>query len=182
MEMLQAEEKLERTLRAGSAQDRVRRQRMRWIAATAASYGVDILFLALFAATATIPAAIPLWYGIAVCVICGTAYLAIAKGWNLSYRDPNLTEPLILVAIVLQLASRDELTRAMNRRSLIAALERERSRSERSGVPFCISMIDLDHFKRVNDSYGHAAGDAVLRAFAAVVHETMRNTDIFGRY
>jgi diguanylate cyclase (GGDEF)-like protein len=83
---------------------------------------------------------------------------------------------------VQRLASRDELTRSLNRRSLLAALERERSRAERSGQTFCIAMIDLDHFKRVNDTFGHAAGDAVLRAFAATVHETMRMTDIFGRY
>jgi diguanylate cyclase (GGDEF)-like protein len=83
---------------------------------------------------------------------------------------------------VQQLASHDELTGTINRRALLAALERERSRSERSGEPFSITMIDLDHFKRVNDNHGHAAGDEVLRAFAATVHDTMRATDIFGRY
>jgi len=83
---------------------------------------------------------------------------------------------------VQQLASHDELTGTLNRRALMAALERERSRSERSGAPFSITMIDLDHFKQVNDTHGHAAGDEVLRAFAATVHDTMRATDIFGRY
>jgi diguanylate cyclase (GGDEF)-like protein len=83
---------------------------------------------------------------------------------------------------VQQLASHDELTGTLNRRSLMAALERERSRSERSGAPFSIAMIDLDHFKRVNDTHGHAAGDEVLRALAATVHGTMRTTDVFGRY
>src|SRR6185436_11381325 len=103
MEMLQAEDKLDRALRSGSDQDRLRRRRLRWVASTAASYGVDTLFLALFAVTATIPAAIPLWYGIATAVVCCAAYFAIARGWNLAYRDPNMTEPLILVAILLQL-------------------------------------------------------------------------------
>jgi diguanylate cyclase (GGDEF)-like protein len=83
---------------------------------------------------------------------------------------------------VHQLASRDELTRILNRRSLLEAMERERDRAERSGAPFSIAMIDLDHFKRINDDHGHAAGDAVLRAFAASVHDTMRVTDVFGRY
>jgi diguanylate cyclase (GGDEF)-like protein len=83
---------------------------------------------------------------------------------------------------VQQLASHDELTGTLNRRSLMAALERERSRAERNGAPFSIAMIDLDHFKRVNDTYGHAAGDEVLRALAAAVHRTMRTTDVFGRY
>ena len=81
-----------------------------------------------------------------------------------------------------QLASHDELTGTLNRRSLMAALERECSRAERSGAPFSIAMIDLDHFKRVNDSHGHAAGDEVLRAFAAAVLATVRVTDVFGRY
>jgi diguanylate cyclase (GGDEF)-like protein len=83
---------------------------------------------------------------------------------------------------VEQLASHDELTGALNRRSLMAALERERAHAERSGLPFSVAMIDLDHFKRVNDTYGHGAGDEVLRTLAATVHETMRTTDVFGRY
>jgi len=83
---------------------------------------------------------------------------------------------------VQQLASEDELTGTLNRRSLMAALERERSRAERSGAPFSIAMIDLDHFKRINDTHGHAVGDDVLRALAATVHDTMRATDVFGRY
>jgi diguanylate cyclase len=83
---------------------------------------------------------------------------------------------------VQKLASHDELTGALNRRSLMAALERERSRAERSGAPFSIAMIDVDHFKRVNDTHGHAAGDEVLRALVATVHKTMRATDMFGRY
>lgn len=83
---------------------------------------------------------------------------------------------------VQQLASHDELTGALNRRALMAALERERERAGRSGTPFSIAMMDLDHFKGVNDSYGHGVGDEVLKGFAAMVHDTMRITDVFGRY
>jgi diguanylate cyclase (GGDEF)-like protein len=83
---------------------------------------------------------------------------------------------------VQRLASHDELTRALNRRALMASLDRERARAERSGVPFAIGMMDLDHFKSVNDTYGHGTGDTVLRGFADIVHETMRTTDVFGRY
>jgi diguanylate cyclase (GGDEF)-like protein len=83
---------------------------------------------------------------------------------------------------VQQLASHDELTRTLNRRALVSSLERERVRAERSGLPFSISMMDLDHFKAVNDTYGHGTGDAVLQEFAATVHATMRATDVFGRY
>lgn len=83
---------------------------------------------------------------------------------------------------VQRLASHDELTGTLNRRSLMAALEREHSRSERSGTSFSLAMIDLDHFKRVNDSYGHAIGDKVLCEFSATVRNAMRATDEFGRY
>jgi len=83
---------------------------------------------------------------------------------------------------VQQLASHDELTGTPNRRSLLAALEREHSRAERSGTTFSLAMIDLDHFKRVNDTYGHAVGDKVLCEFAATVRGAMRATDEFGRY
>jgi len=91
----------------------------------------------------------------------------------------KLTE---LLEQVQRLASHDELTGTLNRRSLMAALEREHSRSERGGSSFSIAMIDLDHFKRVNDTYGHAVGDQVLREFAATVRDAMRTTDEFGRY
>jgi diguanylate cyclase len=83
---------------------------------------------------------------------------------------------------VRQLASHDELTGTLNRRALLAALRRERDRVERSGASFSVGMIDLDHFKRVNDVHGHGVGDEVLRALAATVHKSMRATDVFGRY
>jgi diguanylate cyclase (GGDEF)-like protein len=80
------------------------------------------------------------------------------------------------------LVSRDELTKALNRRSLLARLDEERRRAGRSGERFCVVLFDLDHFKRVNDRHGHAAGDEVLKRFTGMVHATIRDTDIFGRY
>ena len=80
------------------------------------------------------------------------------------------------------LASHDELTQALNRRSLMAALGRERNRAERSGQPFSVAALDLDHFKSVNDTLGHATGDAVLKEFARISTETKRATDVFGRF
>ncbi|MGH8686388.1 MAG: GGDEF domain-containing protein, partial [Burkholderiales bacterium] len=81
-----------------------------------------------------------------------------------------------------QLASHDELTLSLNRRSLMARLEQERSRIERGGEGFSVALFDLDHFKDVNDTHGHAVGDDVLRAFAKTAHGAMRDTDAFGRY
>ncbi len=81
-----------------------------------------------------------------------------------------------------QLASHDDLTRSLNRRSLMARLEQERSRTERGGEPFSVALLDLDHFKAVNDTFGHAVGDDVLRGFARSAHGGLRDSDAFGRY
>jgi diguanylate cyclase (GGDEF)-like protein len=83
---------------------------------------------------------------------------------------------------IQELVSYDELTKAFNRRSMMARLEQERSGAERTGTGFAVAMLDLDHFKQVNDGLGHATGDAALKAFVGVVHATMRETDVFCRY
>ena len=81
-----------------------------------------------------------------------------------------------------ELAIRDELTAAYNRRFLMETLARERSRADRLAEPFSVCVIDLDHFKAVNDTHGHGAGDAVLRHFAALAPRGLRGIDTFGRF
>ena len=81
-----------------------------------------------------------------------------------------------------RLAHRDELTGSLNRRSIMALLEEERQRMERTGLAFGIALFDIDHFKRVNDGFGHVVGDEVLRRFVASVDAEMRHTDRLGRY
>jgi diguanylate cyclase (GGDEF)-like protein/PAS domain S-box-containing protein len=77
---------------------------------------------------------------------------------------------------------RDPLTGLFNRRYMEESISREYSRSQRAGVPLGIIMFDLDHFKRLNDSYGHDAGDAVLRDLGKLLLERVRDTDIACRY
>ncbi len=80
------------------------------------------------------------------------------------------------------LASRDDLTGALNRRNFIAALDAEMQRAKRTARPFCFVMLDLDHFKQVNDKHGHAVGDAVLKTFCDMIEESLRAPDRLGRF
>ena len=80
------------------------------------------------------------------------------------------------------LATRDELTGLLNRRAMLEALTNEAQRVQRGGGPMSLALIDLDHFKRINDTHGHAAGDRVLRGFAEIAREGLRGTDVLSRW
>jgi len=81
-----------------------------------------------------------------------------------------------------ELAMRDSLTGLLNRRSMLNLLDAELKRSQRVGQRFCVAMIDIDFFKRVNDSFGHQAGDAVLAGFASDATQSLRETDVVARW
>jgi diguanylate cyclase (GGDEF)-like protein/PAS domain S-box-containing protein len=81
-----------------------------------------------------------------------------------------------------ELATRDALTSLYNRRHTLERLEEEIQRSLRYGQVFTIAVLDLDHFKAVNDTYGHLVGDTVLRNFARELASRVRATDVVGRY
>jgi diguanylate cyclase len=290
--MADVEHRIASALEEKIVERRGQRQRLVWLRGAAASYAADTVFLALFALAGSVPAVLPVWYGVAAAVIAGTVYTATASNWNLRLRDPGMVLPHNVAAITLQftiafaapqigfpwlanlftvlafsvvwlplraaaamwalttalgagffysrsaslgvptgstfevtlvwlyfslvlgrcvflsvyatslrnriaesrrklaasldqiqeLVSFDELTRVFNRRSLLARLEQERASAQRSGAPLSVALLDLDHFKAVNDSHGHAGGDEVLKGFARVAHETMRESDVFGRY
>jgi diguanylate cyclase (GGDEF)-like protein len=79
-------------------------------------------------------------------------------------------------------ATIDRLTGVANRQALLAYLFAEVERATRYGRPLCVAFVDIDHFKAVNDSYGHAAGDTVLRGVAQTISENLRASDLIGRY
>lgn len=81
-----------------------------------------------------------------------------------------------------QLSNTDPLTHIFNRRYMMEMLTKEIQRAERKGSPLSLVMIDIDHFKRVNDLYGHQAGDQVLIAIAALSQSTLRSYDFASRY
>lgn len=271
---------------------REQRQRLRWVGMTAGSYLLDTVFLVLFWFAGTVASEVPIGYGSAAALIVGGNYAAYASNWNLGFRDPSLTVPLVALGVGVQLAlvswapqiafpflaniftvfafgviwmslrasvaiwsltlvasgialwasaprlsvpasnsleitltwlcfalilgrclllgvyanelraklaegrrrlaasleqiqelvHYDELTKCFNRRTLIARLEQERSRAQRTGMVFSVALMDLDHFKEINDTHGHGVGDEALKAFAVASRSTMRESDVFGRY
>lgn len=86
------------------------------------------------------------------------------------------------VARVEHIVSHDTLTSIYNRHHMLEALQRELSRSDRSGQSFAAVILDIDHFKQVNDQHGHQVGDEVLESFAAMMQEVLRDTDTIGRW
>jgi diguanylate cyclase (GGDEF)-like protein len=94
----------------------------------------------------------------------------------------QLQENVALHAMLTEQTIRDPLTGLHNRRYLEETLPRELSRAKRVGYPMALIMVDLDHFKRVNDTYGHPTGDAVLKAMASILLHGAREGDIICRF
>ncbi len=87
-----------------------------------------------------------------------------------------------LYQAALQSALKDELTGCGNKRALDASLHREAELATRHDTPLSILMLDVDHFKHINDTYGHVAGDSVLRDLAATIKKCARGSDLCFRY
>jgi diguanylate cyclase (GGDEF)-like protein len=80
------------------------------------------------------------------------------------------------------LATQDELTGLANRRHMMALLKGEMARAQRTGQPLSVALFDLDRFKRINDTYGHQAGDIVLMGFAEAANRGLRSSDVLARW
>lgn len=94
----------------------------------------------------------------------------------------QLQEVQLLQAQLTEQANRDPLTGLFNRRYLDATMQREIARCRREALPLSLMLIDIDHFKQVNDRHGHQAGDAVLVALADLLQEGTRAGDVVCRY
>jgi len=84
--------------------------------------------------------------------------------------------------LLLELSNTDPLTGIFNRRYFMEALEKEFQRAHRKHAPLTLAIMDIDHFKRINDKYGHPQGDQVLISLAAVIQGQLRRYDIIARY
>jgi diguanylate cyclase (GGDEF)-like protein len=87
-----------------------------------------------------------------------------------------------LISGLLEAANTDELTGLANRRRLFDVLQHEMARARRSGQPLSVAMMDLDYFKRYNDTFGHSAGDELLQRFAMRTGSRVRAQDLLSRY
>lgn len=114
--------------------------------------------------------------------------LALFWGIRLALRqlertvDDRTHEIQVLNAQLEEIAHKDMLTGLYSRRFFMERLEQELNRTRRLKLPSALLMLDVDHFKKVNDTWGHQAGDAVLSALGKVIHDSCRNYDIAGRY
>ncbi len=86
------------------------------------------------------------------------------------------------IETISQMMVTDGLTQAANKRHLLEKITDELNRSLRHGRPLSMVMFDVDHFKKVNDTYGHVAGDVVLKEIASLVRSRVRRNEVFGRY
>jgi diguanylate cyclase (GGDEF)-like protein len=98
---------------------------------------------------------------------------------DLERKQRDLEESLRWIA---QLAHTDELTQLLNRRSIIERLDQELQRLRRYAAELSVVLIDVDHFKQINDRYGHPFGDHVLRIVSGLLKRALRSTDHLGRY
>jgi diguanylate cyclase (GGDEF)-like protein len=112
------------------------------------------------------------WFGLAISVLMALGILGIRQLFvDMQHQEAQLDA----------LARTDVLTGLPNRREILECLQAELERSARSGHPVSVLMLDVDHFKQVNDTYGHAAGDHVLQALAGAAHDSLRRIDSCGR-
>jgi diguanylate cyclase (GGDEF)-like protein/PAS domain S-box-containing protein len=113
--------------------------------------------------------------------IMGAPVLIEGEPEGLVLLQEDITEHKNYQATLERLATTDHLTGLLNRRAFLDATEREIRRAHRYGQPLALIMLDVDHFKRINDGHGHPAGDEVLRRIAATCRGMLRDGDLMGR-
>ncbi len=166
----------------------------------------EMYFLALVATSLRYDARICIAVGLLALAQYGGLWAFAAASYDLAdpeyvaaagpYSRVDLSTRLILLGVatilavtivrraqrLLYLASRDRLTGLFNRGHFDRALRAAMERSRREGQPLSVALVDVDHFKSINDTYGHALGDRALQQVAQLLDRTMRRTDVVARY
>ena len=114
-------------------------------------------------------------YGLAPSLVAGAVLVALGVADRMRAQNVALTD-------AERRAQTDALTGVLNRSTLIERFDSACLRMQRRGLPISVLFIDLDHFKQINDTHGHAAGDACLAAVIAPIEAELRQSDIIGRY
>jgi len=120
-----------------------------------------------------------LWFAVVLAKIVAINLIGAGMRQALSASNARLA---LALDQVRELSERDELTGLPNRRSILVRVTEEKALFARGGPAFAVALLDVDHFKRVNDRFGHATGDEVLRVFAEIVSGRLRTTDHIARY
>ena len=115
-------------------------------------------------------------------VLALTLPALIMLGKRMRYLHRALYKASIKIEHVQEDARRDALTGSYNRRYMMSALQEQKKLADDNDDDLCLAVVDLDHFKRINDEVGHLAGDEVLRTFARIAQQHLRKEDVFGRY
>jgi diguanylate cyclase (GGDEF)-like protein len=115
------------------------------------------------------------YYGLPLSMVAASILVALGVADRLRAQRAALSE-------AERRAQTDPLTGVLNRRSLIERLDAACTRAKARGLPIALLFIDLDHFKQINDTFGHQAGDACLRAIIDPIHVELRQSDVIGRY
>lgn len=116
------------------------------------------------------------YFGSAVTTLGNMALIVVVSFSMAALSNEQLTRDLSTRA------TRDGLTGLLNRAEFLRLATAELRRRSRTGTPVSLILADLDHFKTVNDRYGHTAGDSALQSFAAACMDSVRSTDLVGRY
>jgi len=115
-------------------------------------------------------------------IVPAVFFLGACFVWIVSVLSLKTTLDVRRVASLERENITDPLTGVYNRRFLERSLQREFAKAGRHGIPLSVLVLDLDHFKQINDRLGHQAGDRVLKAFAEMLVRTVRDTDTVSRY
>lgn len=159
------------------------RQLFRACLLAGASFGAAMCWVAWEGRNDPNTAALQLVYACVLLLALATVSLLIHQMHGLrgqaQLRQRELADALHRIR---ELATHDELTGLINRRRMLEVMNTEKHRTVRSGREFCLAMLDIDHFKRVNDRLGHQAGDEVLAQVASTIAAGLRETDVVARW
>nr|WP_121456113.1 GGDEF domain-containing protein [Acidovorax sp. 106] len=122
------------------------------------------------------------YVGMVVVVLLSSTFLTTRVQSTREHLRRQKSELARALEQIRELATHDDLTGLLNRRAMFERMQLEQRRSLRTGHPLLVAQLDIDHFKVVNDTHGHANGDLVLRAFADMVRHSVRDTDLLARW